>query len=388
MRKFNEMVRRAFASFRASLAALFGRSKPAPVATVQRRRKPRKDAATSTKPGAKTISGLLDDLDYTFNQLNAADHAGSWTDRRLRDGLRALGPVVPWDDRVKFNVAEVTDPCPQAFPSLAFVSVPGLEDTAATVYAKFIYAHKVDKFPAGARETEVGERYECGVCYHLGRNEKKLFWFNFAVTVNRNTGHIGLVKARQSVHYRLPGRAGTVSRNEWVNAGIGLPDDDLTCYAALAFNAWRARETSWTVSAKRAGRRVTFCIPDNEAKGFFSDRDRTALTADGRMRPIMHFVSGHKRALADGRETEVKEHIRGLREFDWNGSHCAITAPKFHAWTADKMRAAASDEEELEGKWAIGADALGAMLAESEDTQHRPKPRLTLVVNNDERKAA
>jgi hypothetical protein len=35
--------------------------------------------------------------------------------------------------------------------------------------------------------------------------------------------------------------------------------------------------------------------------------------------------------------TVVKEHIRGLREFDWKGYHCVVTAPKFNGHLFTQM---------------------------------------------------
>lgn len=350
--------------------AVVGWFAPTPAhAPQKRRRKPRTPVVTKG-----TIGELLDSLDVTFKQIAQADDRASWTDKSLRDGLRAMGPLVPlyglaraisWD-RVEATV----------FPSLIFSAVAREDQPGDTAYPQFLYAHKVRKFAGGSAEPFAGERYEGGVCFTLEYKNERLFWANFGVTIDRESGRIGIVKQRQAIYHRLP--RGGYHRVEWAAAAGLVSDEALQTWTAFAFNTWAARENNWRVSVRKGGRRATFCIPDNEAKRFFGDRDREATGKDGRLRPIIHFVRSHARVTAHG-ETTVKEHIRGLREFNWNGYHCAVLAPRFHLVDADAMQVASHDEVDLAGKWGMAPDKLGEFLADSEDAQALARPRYTYI---------
>jgi hypothetical protein len=348
---------------------------------------PRAKRARSRKDGTvtkKTIGALLDDLDFTFSRLKKADNSASWTDKELRDGLRRLGPTILWGDE-SYAAAPLRS---GKMPALVFTGIP-LADAGETIYAKFAYASKVSRFHHAVREAKPGVRYECGICFAMENSvavrdeeKQKLFWFNFAATVDPETWAVSVCTTKIPVIQRLP-RGGTIHHSRW-----GHLFDDVPGFAQkiaeLAFFTHRMRSQSWLVSCRKDGHRATFCIPDNRARSFFVDRERTALSPTGRMKPIMHFVRGHARVIGSGRETEVKEHIRGLRRFTWNGYSCAITSPEFHSFNADKFTTAGMDEEEYKGDGPVMTmKNLGGFLADCEDDQVAPKPRLTLVHSAD-----
>jgi hypothetical protein len=71
----------------------------------------------------------------------------------------------------------------------------------------------------------------------------------------------------------------------------------------------------------------------------------------------------------------VHEHIRGLREFDWRGYSCAVTAPKFHRFNLHQFDVPAIDElQARRDRDLVGVDVFAGELAELEDHQ-RPSGR-------------
>jgi hypothetical protein len=65
-----------------------------------------------------------------------------------------------------------------------------------------------------------------------------------------------------------------------------------------------------------------------DTKKYFADRDLTIRAANGQRKKIIHYVSQHDR-IVKGKEITIKEHLRGLNKFTWNGYDCVVTAPKF-----------------------------------------------------------
>lgn len=130
--------------------------------------------------------------------------------------------------------------------------------------------------------------------------------------------------------------------------GKPCPDRSVHEYAttllALTMSEWRSVDKAWQVHLEKDRIEMRICVPERSAVQFFKDRD----IEDGehrRRRPIFHIVSGHERILPSGRVTEVREHYRGNRVFDWNGYNVLITVPGHHhgklstfesdAWLAD-----------------------------------------------------
>lgn len=84
---------------------------------------------------------------------------------------------------------------------------------------------------------------------------------------------------------------------------------------------------------------------------------------------IIHYVSAHERETSEGKTT-VKEHIRGLAEFDWKGYDCRVTAPKFNGSLSTNFTIAArafDEDEELPKKGWIDMPEVGSILADIEE---------------------
>jgi len=86
----------------------------------------------------------------------------------------------------------------------------------------------------------------------------------------------------------------------------------------IAINSVLAMDSGVHVRVAKGSKRVAFAIDMLRTPYFFKDRDKT-VNENGKTQKIFHIVAGHKRKLANGDETTVKSHFRGIRKFMWNG---------------------------------------------------------------------
>lgn len=106
-----------------------------------------------------------------------------------------------------------------------------------------------------------------------------------------------------------------------------------------------------------------FSIAPEHTSAYFADRD-TVVSVDGKPKKIIHFVRSHVRVNG----SEVKAHVRGLREFDWKGYHCAVTAPNLNGaiYTGAALTPVEIDEDDpTEGY--LSTLELADLLATMED---------------------
>ena len=83
----------------------------------------------------------------------------------------------------------------------------------------------------------------------------------------------------------------------------------------------------------------------------------------------MHYVKEHERKYGD-KTTVVKEHIRGLQEFEWAGYECHVVSPRLQAGTAATFTAASTMlEDDQETSELIYLSKLGKILADNEERQ-------------------
>jgi hypothetical protein len=335
-------------------------------------------ATRRRKSRARTLGGLLDSLDTTFASLTRTASPGSFTNAELRTGLRNLGPYVPLNGRellagVRLEITDATK-----FSTLMFVARNmGEHNNEEWLYPDFVYASRLKKLPWDVQPLP-GISYECGLAVRA--SAKKLWWVGFYVTIDPITGAVSA--CHQLLQDRVTIKNGEYTRKRWgvspyAAAEWGKNDDErneaLANIFANLFRFWHEKDSMWSVSVRKGGKRVTFCVPQDETKTYFSDRDKTALTSAGKRRPIMHFVNEHQRVVDDGKLATVRSHIRGLRRFDWKGYECAITAPQFHRFNSLSFdlapRLMEDMDEEDRAQKLITADRLGRIIADAEDSQ-------------------
>ena len=89
------------------------------------------------------------------------------------------------------------------------------------------------------------------------------------------------------------------------------------------------------------------------------------MTENGVTKRIVHYVKEHQRVV-DNKPTTVKEHIRGLREFDWMGYNCKVISPRLEQRTSSTFCAPA-DDVAYDKTDTVYLSKLGKMLADVEE---------------------
>jgi hypothetical protein len=364
-------------SVRQFLNKLFSRfrtSSPAVIPLEEPPRKPRK----YNKEKAKTFSELLDSLERTFNSVKLPTMKESWLERDSIVGLKKLGAHVPnpWTWTLSEGDAKVDVAKP--LPSIMCISTATAHtvDTKNKIYPKLMFAVKLKKLPWQVTH-KPGTPYQFGMAFDL---EDKLFWIHLYLTVNRAGEILFCDELRIKVHEIT--RTKSFRTKAWSSPSY-LEDDRRTVDENKRITKslfvsmhewWSERDTRWNVVVKRNGERVTFGVDNSQTAYYFKDRDKSIKTESGQTKKIVHYVKEHERKIND-RTTVVKEHIRGLQEFDWAGYHCQVISPKFQAQTAATFTAPGEDGSSMEPSNVVYLSKVGKMLADAEEINRPEKKR-------------
>jgi len=374
--KVRYFVNKLFTYFRTtsvkSIPEVVPEEKPEP-------RKPRK----YNKEKRQDFSELLDKLEHTFNNVKLPTMDGSWIAKDSVVGLKKLGVHVPnpllmcWDNEKK--LVDVTKP----LPAIMCISQSSEHtvNTQKKFYAKFIFAIKMDKLPWHVSK-QTGVPYQFGMSFDM---DGKLLWVNMYITVNRKTGVISFcdelktrphtVPAKNSNSRKANGKSTVFYTKSWGPAEY-LEDEERSIneckviaqnYFVAMHDWWSERDNRWNVVVKKNGERVTFGVNNDQTPYYFKDRDKTIRTPTGQAKKIVHYVKEHERKYGD-KITIIKEHIRGLQEFEWAGYQCNVISPKLQAKTAAGFTAPSIDVEvDEDTSNVVYLSKLGKVLADSEE---------------------
>ena len=353
----------------------------APVAIEPEPRTPRK----YDKEKRQDFSDLLDRLEHTFDNVKLPTMDGSWIPKDSVVGLKKLGVHVPnpflmtWDDETK--VVDVTKP----LPAIMCIS-QSCEETINTkdkFFAKFLFAIKLNKLPWHVSKA-TGVPYQFGMSFDY---RGKLLWINMYITVNRKTGVISFCDELRTTAYTVPaknsnsrkanGKSSVFYRKAWSPSEY-LEHHEKTIaeckvmaqnYFVAAHEWWSERDNRWNVVVKKNGERVTFGVNNDQTPYYFKDRDKSIRTPSGQAKKIVHYVKEHERKYGD-KTTIVKEHIRGLQEFEWAGYECHVVSPRLQSGTAATFTAASAMLGDTEDTGNIVyLSKLGKILADNEERQ-------------------
>lgn len=297
----------------------------------------RRTRGPTLKKRASGLREILDNLDATWTNLARADEplGGLCLPERDLEGLKRLGPLV-----IKRQQWRGMDDAPTAFktsdallPMTMFVAMndggaklPGRPDAMAPDFA---FAIKVRKLPWTVTKMR-------GQAFHFGMGWRaesgRVHWGLFYAYV-----HNGEITPASELcdHYAPLPRGGHVHHRTWQVSSWQHGREGSECVKAVFSRVIAIHETRlehWNVAVNRGGRRATFLIDKKDTAYAFKDRDTTVLASDGKRKRIIHHVTAHTQTRADGRVVPIPEHIRGLREFDWNGYHCFVTSPQHHTF--------------------------------------------------------
>lgn len=350
---------------------------------------------TSPPKEITSMGMLLENLDETFATLRLPHDKFSWIPRERFLGLRKMGVhVVNLAGSSNHYDTDSTVQANRILPSMICVSFGASKyDNDNVMYPAIIFAIKENRLPAYVSKCS-GQHYLFGMGFKMfvdstNKRKKELFWIGGYMTVCPD-GSLHLhqeIKSRQhtiktsnAVSRRASGKTITYTTKSWSKSSLAIDYDtdhpgkgESICKRefADAMNWWIARENNWSVAVKKNGERVTFAIPKNLTSQFFKDRIKVT-NENGKTRPIIHYVNSHERVKGEAK-TIVREHIRGLSEFDWKGYDCRVTAPKFNGVLSSGFvldGIVFEDGENMPKKGFIDESKLGALLAEAEDGKY------------------
>lgn len=361
-----QFLNKLFSRFRTSSPAVI------PKASEEPPRKPRK----YNKEKTKTFSELLDNLEYTFDSVKLPTMKESWLERDSVVGLKKLGIHVPnpWIANLSDKDARVDVAKPLPAVMCISTATASTVNTKNNFYPKIMFAVKLKKLPWHVAH-KLGTPYQFGLAFDV---EGKLFWIRMYMTVSRSTGEMQFCDELKVTAHKI-NREKTFYNKAWGSAAY-LDDDMRTVEEnkRIAKNLfvsmhewWSERDTRWNVVVKKNGDRVTFGVDNSQTAYYFKDRDKSIKTATGQTKKIVHYVKEHERKVSD-KTTVVKEHIRGLQEFNWVSYHCQVVSPKLQAQTSATFTTPAA-EDDIEPSNVIYLSKVGKMLADAEETQQRYK---------------
>lgn len=317
----------------------------------------KKARKTQERPDANTFSDLLDDIDDVYESLDKKEIDTRWLTRRELDALRSIGTYVPSPWEIDFYDKPIL-PASEILPTIAAASFVGRRHNKEDViHANMIYAIKDAVLPVGI-ERIPGTVYRFGLCVELPEkegdknSELRTFWI-WAYTVVKPNGEIAIPRINEKTTCYVPSIS--AKRNGFMGGKIGIPTsqwkkqtiltrspEDIALQGGISDAKWEShllsefrqlilwwnrRNQLWSVAIRKNGKRITFSVDPKHTSAYFADRGKQA-TENGKTKRIIHFVSPHTRRNG----SEVKAHVRGLREFDWRGYQCFVTAPNLTGW--------------------------------------------------------
>ena len=346
-------------------------------------KKPRKKY-TSHKQERENFSDLLDGIENTFENYKLPMETASWLNKDSIIGLKKLGAHIPNPFVVKFDKKDelINLEGMTKFPALMCIGINGQSD-GDKVSPTFMFAIKQTKLPWYAAY-HAGIPYEFGMAYPFNG---KLFWVRVYLTVSRSTGRIEVCDERRVVSSVIPSKSLHGKHNFGQNVVIKstkfttpalYEDQDFKpeeCKIITKnmfrqmFEWWISRDERWNVVVKHKGDRLTFGVPNDQTKHYFKDRDKV-INENGFSKKIIHYVKEHERVYSEKTKV-IKEHIRGLKEFNWNGYQIQVVSPKLQQKTAADFTEPGVDADEDKNTNVIYLSKLGKMLADFEERKYK-----------------
>lgn len=102
---------------------------------------------------------------------------------------------------------------------------------------------------------------------------------------------------------------------------------------AVTINLFDDRQYTWNVLAKEKEAKVLFGVYEEQIKSLFYARDNPVKDS-GRKRPILHWVSEHKRRIKNGTDINIEKYLRGSTVFEMNGTTFEILNPQKNKTTS------------------------------------------------------
>lgn len=257
---------------------------------------------------------------------NSTRPLNNWQTTRIEDyaPLVASGVRFPWKDRIALSscIDTLNDEIPQ-------YTAIGLTRKNKSVFAQAIGCAVVkrDSMPRFVRIALNGAQsfYRTSyICGFDGLSRSMVRHGSDDIETVTDGGYAGVMPDGYVVGVDDYGRMSTWHAN-------------LLAYAVSIHND---RRYFWEVTATEAfldghPAKALFSIDEEYIKSLFYARS-VPITATGRLRPILQWVSAHKRRMKEGIDIDVKKHLRGIDAFEMHGVNFGITQPR-RPMTDNKM---------------------------------------------------
>lgn len=285
-----------------------------------------------------TLAGILADLDETFANLKRASALAQsqvlyGLSEGERRGLKTLGPLVvsrdSWTALTDIHGEPADIPRDNAsIPSHIMVAInEGDKADADYMAPDFAFAIKIRKPPWSVARQQ-GQCWMFGMAWRKRSGE--LIWAHCYAYTFCGKVHPAHWLADKPVS--VPG--GSYTQRTWsVAAWNETGGRGVAATMAATISLYMRRREHWNVATRKGSQRAIFLIDKKDTAYAFKDREATALASDGKRKRIIHFVREHTQARANGKVVTIPAHIRGLREFDWSGYQCFVTAPEHHVFS-------------------------------------------------------
>jgi len=332
------------------------------------------EGETSTFPS--NFSDLLDSLKKMFEVIQLPT-VMSWIPADERVAFVRLGIYVPhpWEMRwVDFGNKVCVDNI-KFMPAMMAVAFPHA-DSEDQIFPHVFFCFKLTRLPFGVQPLK-GHPYRVGVVYKL---DEKLLWVTMHIVVDVDTGELKICREAKQAIVDVKDRHRTRYNKRWNGDPCLIdghdpdkysPEEYLHHYKVTfknVFDWWVGRRNeSWNVAVKKNKRKLTFSIGRTETKRYFADRDKTV-----NKKKIIHYVTEHQRMVRN-KSITIKEHLRGLDTFSWNGYDCKVTAPKFSDVTSVifQIPGIEVDETNIERGEFVGAKKLAEILSNNEERRFK-----------------
>jgi len=283
------------------------------------------------KEKSKTLSDLLDNLEYTFGAMKIDYEEMSLMGKGDIEGLKKFGvSVIPNSLENAHETSKINDGI--GFPSIIFLAhTEGQKGNKEVMYPDFFYAIKQKKCPWFVAKKS-GTIYNCGFGYR-DVISNKTYWASFYATITKD-GEV--LPTHYLAHGSISTPQGGYTRRQWQlsswkNWESKKQDENsiVTSMVAYHFNLWGSRKSMWSTTVERDGVRAIFYVDHRDTKTYFKNRDKT-VTESGTTKRIIHLVEEHERKYQNGHVAFISEHVRGLNKFTWNGFKCNVASPVHH----------------------------------------------------------
>ena len=305
----------------------------------------------------KTITSLLGNIGNEFSDLTKAHQVYKNCRGEFPSHLLKIGATVSDSEQALFDMGGTVTSDKR--PTWCFYSFASGEHGEL----RYMALEKIHTKNPFVQPLKGGTLYKVIFCWKVDKH----VWSSCYVHI-KDSGKVEMVNEKLSLPVRLP-NGSVYSKRFWGVHEIFTEDNEQMIRGCVSscLNYGSHIENSWVISVRKSGKRLNFVIPREDAKHYFSDRE-TEVVSGKKKTKIMHFVEGHHRKTKSG-ETWIRPHIRGERQFVWNGYHCNIKAPEFGGKTYRDLLAAGKEAPKGESAGLDGWDVGKIVLAKQDEIQ-------------------